>query len=258
VFAGTTIRRRRKPNSKAVGLARTLSRSDRDHSNAMQGLKASVQRLACSKVMRKTAELLGSLAVSAGKRLTFRLLRVFSEQRNVLGIEVWMMANTEAADEVFGSLQGALSLLHDTDHLRFGRAQRHVKRIVVADNTGAVYVPEIKACVLGLSYVLESSPARLASAIVHEATHARMRNMRVAYTPKSCGREETRCVSESLAFLDRVPGGEREAAQLRESVGAEMQSDEPWFAESRRWKLFADDMRRAGYPEWFIRLRGSV
>jgi hypothetical protein len=212
----------------------------------------------CSKALGTTVDMFSSIAVSVAKRSAFGLLRLFSEQRQVLGMEVWIMANTKAGDEAFENLLDALKLLKNTDHLRFRRVQRHLRRLIVADNAAAVYVPEIKACILGYSYVRDSSPARLAAAIVHEATHARVRNNGLPYTPKNWAREEVLCVSESLSFLDQVSGanGEVEAANLRESVVAEMQADRPWFTESRRWDLFAEDMRRAGYPEWFIRIRG--
>jgi hypothetical protein len=154
------------------------------------------QRATCVfTAMHTAADFLSGLASSAAKKFTFRLLRMFSEKREVLHMEVWMMANTEKVDEVFGKLQSALTLLSDTDRLRFRRVQRHLKRIVIADNTGAVYVPELQACMLGLSYVEESTSARLASAILHEATHARMRNVGVPYSPNNWGREEKRCVA---------------------------------------------------------------
>lgn len=194
------------------------------------------------------------VAVAMLRRCIFAVFKVFSSRRDYDGLAVWMMADSPAAEEVLSKVHRALQLIAEVDALRFRRIQRYLRCIVVGDQSGAVYVEELGACVLGLDLVNRASSTELASHIVHEATHAKFRRASVPVHPSLQGREEAVCVRESLAFLEKSTAGMAEAVRLREYVARELSSEQPWYTPDRTHAKYLADLERAKVPDWILRL----
>jgi hypothetical protein len=193
------------------------------------------------------------ILVTFFRRSTFAILSVFSKSDNFDGIRIWMMAETEDTNEVFTRIRVALELLEAVDQVRFRRTKRYLKRIVVYDHSGAGYLPEINACMLGVTFLSSAPPARLAANIIHEATHARFRRAGIALTPAIRAREEAACVRESLFFLGKFEEGATEARRLRDLVAREIDSGNPWYSDERRSAKVLADLERAGFPPAILR-----
>jgi hypothetical protein len=96
-----------------------------------------------------------------------------------------------------GRVEEALGLVKTYDRVRYNRLIRDLERVLVTVLSGSTgsYNSSIGACQLDERFVLAgTSPAVIASAIVHEAAHARLQRRGVGY------QEEIRSQSEHKAF----------------------------------------------------------
>ena len=96
----------------------------------------------------------------------------------------------------------------------------------------------------------------IASTIVHEATHARLERMGIAYKPDRRLRIEQACYRRQLAFVRNLP----DHARLAEMVEAQIaspgpESDYSW--EGYNARIIAE-LRRLGMPRWFTRAMQSI
>ncbi len=164
----------------------------------------------------------GLLHAVAEHARVFRLLRA-TVRREVLGLEV-RLANSPEVGDAFERVQAALALIRDLDPRRFRRLSRDLRRIVVAPFAMACYHDLTESCILPLDEVQRFSEGRVATIIVHEATHARLHRARVRSIPALRQRIEQCCVREQVAFvgqLQRAGWGNTEAfiAALHRAVG---------------------------------------
>jgi hypothetical protein len=112
--------------------------------------------------------------VSGFRRLAYRL----GPRREVMGIEMRLfLPDREEINIATDKVGEALRLIAIHDPKRFAKLTRNVRRIWVgATHNRGEWVLELEMCVLRFDYVVspETSPARLALTLVHEATHARL------------------------------------------------------------------------------------
>jgi hypothetical protein len=80
---------------------------------------------------------------------------------------------------------------------------------------------ELDMYVLQFQYVVspETSPARLALTIVHEAMHARLARLSIAYSEQLRARVERICIAAEIDLAGKLPGGES-LAQAGRIMGA--------------------------------------
>jgi hypothetical protein len=131
-------------------------------------------------------------------------------------VRLWLVERQRRA-EVSGTVRKALKLIEKFDAARYARMQRDLAGIVVSlivpAGTAGVYADKHRVCGINpdsypLNFVL------VATVIVHEATHARLRRFRMV--GRCAARIEGICRAQELAFLARVPHTEATQRVFRE------------------------------------------
>jgi hypothetical protein len=159
-----------------------------------------------------------------------------------------------------GRVEEALRLIKLYDALSYSRITRHLDRIWVnlIPSGQAHYDPSLNACVLDDRYVLQEamSVARIASTIVHEATHARLNNWGVAYLVDRRTRIEAICGRRELKFLAKIPEG----GPLREEVVSALDwltKNGDYYSDTnfqeRKEEGEIEALRYLKMPDWLVR-----
>lgn len=136
-----------------------------------------------------------------------------SEERTVHGFPVKVVNSRPDidTDAVFRRMEAALDLIATYQPRAFKRMQHDFERILVQRfPCRAAYFPDSHTCLTELTFSVnpEFTAAQVASSIVHEGVHARVRQMCTSYDPDSLPREERLCRKAELEFGLAVPGGE--------------------------------------------------
>jgi hypothetical protein len=164
---------------------------------------------------------LGRRLRSASIRLAIRM----SPRASIEGFEVAQLAGNDPSEVLFGKVRTALGIISRSDPRRFKRLQQDVRRILLLDagEAAGMYWHELRACVLDLSYIREFPPEYIASTLVHEGTHARLRR-RFRYPPQLRKRIEALCISQEIRFASRLPGAAEliQDAERRRRISAAM------------------------------------
>jgi hypothetical protein len=124
----------------------------------------------------------------------------------------------------------------------------------VLANSAASFNDSINACQLDPRFIQASRPELIASAIVHEATHARLTRCGIGYDEALRARVERVCVRRERAFGAKLPNGIEERAQMEADL-AHFPADY-WTSEAfadRFDKGSVEALRYLGMPNWFIR-----
>jgi hypothetical protein len=161
------------------------------------------------------------------------------------------------ANRILPRLSEALQLIKTFDPLRYARLTRDLKRVwVFSIPTPACFNYRLDACQLDEQFVLAetTTPELLASAIVHEATHARLWNWGVRYDEPLRPRVEAICVRRQLAFAKKLPDGQQSREWAEQILAS---SDPTTLSSANMWKRDYDwrisELRRCGTPDWVVR-----
>lgn len=116
-------------------------------------------------------------------------------------------------------VEEALELIKRNDSVNYSRVIHNLKRIWVnvLPDVNACYQPSLDACVLDERFVLSETMTLkwIASAIIHEATHARLKHRGIGYDEKLRPRIEAICLRRELAFATKLP----DSANMQEEIG---------------------------------------
>jgi len=125
--------------------------------------------------------------------------------RTIDGIPVGVLEG-EKAEATWPRVESALGVIRRYDPRRLHRLKEDVARILVVPNRQSVFSRSSRSIVLHQIYVDKMPPANLASALVHEAIHARLRRDGfTAYGADLIERVEELCCDEEIAFAMRCP-----------------------------------------------------
>jgi hypothetical protein len=135
-------------------------------------------------------------------------LRFASKGRVIDG--VWIDAIDEGdPDRARQKVEAAFALINQHDPIQYKRICRHLKRIWIlfVPAKSGCYDAGFDACLLNEKYVLSDSVSveNIASTIVHEATHARLRHWGIRYEEKQRSPLERICIGREVALLKRLP-----------------------------------------------------
>ncbi len=174
-------------------------------------------------------------------QLMQRLQGWSSEARTIRGISI-QVVNSRAdidTETVFQRMDGALGLIATYSPRAFRRMQADFQRILVQRYPcRAAYFPDSHTCLTELTFSVnpEFTEAQVASSIVHEGVHARVRQMCKSYEPDRLPREERLCRKAELAFGLVVPGGEPVVIRALQSLALEDEDVAPAidWAEAQR------------------------
>ena len=131
-------------------------------------------------------------------------LRASLVSRPASQIPVYFM-NHRRADELWRMVAEALAMIKALDPRRFQRLRRDVPRILVLPGRRSFLSPATNSCFLHERLVRDGGNVSVASILVHEAVHARLRKMGLWYLPDLRVRMEELCVKEEIAFAKLLP-----------------------------------------------------
>lgn len=199
---------------------------------------------------------MGVLQGSSGNwraRLIQRLQGWSSEEREVAGFSVRVVNSRRDidTDAVFQRMGSALALIAQYQPRSYRRMQQDFARILVQRfPCRAAYFPDTRTCLIELTFSVnpEFTMAQIASSIVHEGIHARVRQMCTAYDPDQLPREERLCRKAELDFGLAVPDGDAVVSRALQTLTLDDRDVAPaidWEEAQRRVAgVDADDARR--------------
>jgi hypothetical protein len=174
---------------------------------------------------------------------------------------LWLGTEIGEGQPSLSRVEDALRLIKQHNSLHYSRVVQHLKRVWVRliPHGDGCYYASLEACALDPRFVLQQTTTldAIASAIVHEATHARLDRWGVSYNEDKRNRIEAICRRRELNFLAGVPNTE----PLREQVAHALE----WCAcnpdfysdasfQQRIHEGNVETLHYLGTPEWLIRL----
>jgi len=182
-----------------------------------------------------------------------------STKREVDGF--WVGSMEDDPYQGLRRVEDALQLIKRHDPLNYLRVTRNLDKIWVhlIPSAEAHYERTLNACVLDERYLLkeEMTLDRIASTIVHEATHARLERWGIVYEEESRYRIESICLRRELNFLTKLPDSEH----LKEEIARALEwcatdrdhlSDASFREREDQGQL--ETLRYLGAPSWVVRL----
>lgn len=156
-------------------------------------------------------------------------------------------------------VEEALQLIKRHDTLNYSRITRNLDRIWVhlLPSARAHYDRSLNACALDERYVLNETTTleRIASTIVHEATHARLESWGITYEEKSRYRIEVICLRREHNFLTKLP----DSGLMQEEIERTLEwceSDQTYLSDAsfrdREDQGEIDTLRYLKAPDWFV------
>jgi hypothetical protein len=97
-----------------------------------------------------------------------------------------------------------------------------------------------------------TAPVKIASTLVHEATHARLHRLGIRYTEQTDIRVERACTREELRFLSQVPEGD--AAALIDGVRSKYESAATLWSRESHIARTDQALATVNAPVWLRRL----
>jgi hypothetical protein len=190
--------------------------------------------------------LLDSIARWLGRAI----LRLYP-RATVNGVKT-IISDLEAPRETcLEQLSESIDVLRAVDERRAKWLMRYVRRIVLwrghycfADNYGGVYI--------STEFLLDAEAELVASVLVHEAVHHRLKRLGIKTVPQLQTRIERICTKEQAEFLRRLgQKGDAWAAEVEAALA------DPWWGEIREQEKIEELIAR-GMPRsigWLIKRR---
>ena len=194
----------------------------------------------------------------AGPHVTDRVMLAISITRQFDGI--WIGSCRRSQDDLT-RIERALLLVNQHSPVHYSRIIRELERIWInlVPHGVAAYYHSLKACVLDERFVEDTATSveHIASAIVHESTHARLERYGIAYDEDQRARIEGICFRRELALAVRLPDG----AKLQQGIVASLdwyKANPDYFREPQFRERYVNGqieaLRHLGAPKWLIRL----
>jgi len=127
-------------------------------------------------------------------------------QQTVDGLSLVDLSGDSKSESRFAILQQALRLIDYYDPLRYRGLKRHIRRVIIDDSISkqAMYFLGTGSCIIHPD-LLGLGGATVASALVHEAAHARLDRLRIRQSPDRYVRIESICMRQEIDFVCRFP-----------------------------------------------------
>jgi len=159
----------------------------------------------------------------------------------------------------------ALALVKQYSPVHYSCIINNLERIWinVLKHNGAEYDRSLDACVFDERFLAheDASTNRIASAILYEATHARLERYGIVYEEGRRVRIEAICLRRELALAARLP----DSAQLQQLISDNLNwhlANPDFFSDAqfreRRHNGEIEALRHVGVPEWLIRVMPTI
>jgi hypothetical protein len=186
-------------------------------------------------------------------------------------IALWLSTNRDVDGLWVGSTEGkphqglrrvedALQLIKLHDPLHYSRIIRNLERVWVhlLPSALAHYNSSLNACALDERFVLAETTTlqKIASTIIHEATHARLDGWGIDYDEAVRYRIEAICLRRELNFLTKLPDSEHLQHEIVHTLEW-YATKQDYFSDRNHQELddqgAPDTLRYLGAPDWFVR-----
>jgi hypothetical protein len=152
-------------------------------------------------------------------RRIFRGAALAASSKTVIcGVGVINAGEPKDDEHLFGLVEQALAVLAEADERAFRKIQTAL-RIVVVGYEGSTYWPELNAIAISRHTLEKQSSAWVASVLVHELCHARLRGLGFRYAETTRSRLEAVCIRSQKRFLANLPGSESLQTHLDTQLG---------------------------------------
>ena len=170
-------------------------------------------------------------------------------------------AQSDDPERALQRVEAALRLIERSAPLHYRRIKTSLSRIWVrlVPHGAGCYLHCLNACLLDERVVASETTTVewIASAIVHEATHARLENWGIRYDEAVRRRIERICVRRELDFSRHLSGVDT----LREEIAWRLdrcRDGSAHYSDQNMWQSMdqgsAETLRYLGTPEWVIAL----
>lgn len=184
--------------------------------------------------------------------LMVRLLPLASPKHDALGICAYLaLVDGKELASAREQLTLSIGLIAHYEPRRYARLKADLRGILVhpfATGSRARYSRSTGLCELSPSLAVSDDIVTIASSIVHEGTHARLRRVRTD-DPERRLRAERLCISQQIAFLEKLPHMTDRAAELRalltELKPEDYTNEAVWADLLGEWKPATDAWLRA-------------
>ncbi len=200
-------------------------------------LRSALSRWATLRALRRTAR----RVAWAARRAVGRSLATIQGAVDVDGVRVSILGHCVEESRARSRLAEALRFIRSSDSRRYRRVKDRIGHIVVwpADFTAYDALGGIH---LAAELLERASLPYLASALVHEATHIRLDQMGISYSPGLRQRIEALCMAEQSAFLGALDSPAAAAA----ADDVRLASVNPSFSEKDHRDDFERNLTAAG------------
>jgi hypothetical protein len=208
--------------------------------------------------MRGWRSWLGSRLRAFGRSFEVWLFLRLAERREIQGVPV--AVGCEDADQVFDKIEAAFELLEFYGKQALAGLRKDTNGVWVDDVSPGIaqWRRDHRLVVVDEDYVRDpaTSPRHVASALIHEVTHARLERMGFEYVQDRRERIEKACFRRELAFARRLPPGaealvaEAEAQLARPPDYLTPEWRRARMVEKNRRRL--EKLRELSVPRWFV------
>lgn len=169
---------------------------------------------------------------------------------------IYKIVTNEDAATGLRRVEEARGLIRTYDRLRYDRLTRDLERIWVRMlmHYAGLFTPSLNLCELDCRFVAERGADAVASMIVHEATHARLKSRGIGNEETIRARVEAVCIRREIAFSAKLPDGEevRKWAEINLETYAVPEVHTNVAREKLIVEAAARELRDLGVSEWLI------
>ena len=202
-----------------------------------------------------------------GSRITLAL----ANWRTMHGVKVGLapLLDEELGSRAFQQVQAAFDLIAEHAPRRLSRIARDIRYFWIrrAAYAPAYFIQSAKVCVLDRNFLTapDTTPALIAAAVIHEATHARLESRGIQYSEPARPRIEAICDAQSAAFAQNLLDG---GSLYRRIVEGRAGDPTHWtdqnlsrqMAEAKHTELEAarEELDQSELPAWLKRVLHRV
>jgi len=174
---------------------------------------------------------------------------------------LWIGSAQSDAEPALQRVEAALQLVNRCAPLHYRRVKNNLSRIWVTlvPHGAGCYLHSLNACLLDERVVASETTTLewIASAIVHEATHARLEKRGIRYDETVRLRIERICIRRELDFARHLSGIDALQKEITQRLDW-CRDGNAHYTDQNMWQEIdqghADALRHLGTPEWVIAL----